>query len=190
MRRVILGVLVGAAIACGGGRGGKTVPNPIAPGEIITVSLCGSTTENRSPCANFPDNSIQIRVGNNSLPATCPCFTFSFLNQTLSDLGAALTTTYEFTGFRPGTYTVTGQMQIPAMDFRFSHNSSTSTIGVVPSSLQSLMGPARTTNSSCSVGYFIPNVCNQGVCVPDASKLPSSFSFQFTVAAVTAGGSC
>jgi len=119
-------------------------------------------------------------VRNHSLPATCPCFTFSFLNQNLNDLGAAPTTTYEFTGFRPGTYQVTGQMMVGNIDFGFWHNTSTSTIGVDPSSLQSLSGPVKSSNQTCNIGYQ----------QPVASQLPASFSFQFTVAAATAGGSC
>ena len=192
-RRVGLAVFALTAIACGGGGGGhaeKIVPNPVAPGEIITVSLCGSTNQPMGPCGNSLDNTIQIRIGNNSLPAPCPCFTFTFLNQTLSDLGPATTTTYEFTGFRPGTYQVSGQLMTGGIDFGFVHNPSTSTIGVVPASIQSLTGPAKSANLSCSVGYSVPNACNQGVCSPDASKLPASLSFQFTVAAGTAGGTC
>src|SRR5262249_32167500 len=99
-------------------------------------------------------------------------------------------TTYGFAGFRPGTFQVTGQMMIGSIDFSFSHNSSTSTIGVVPSSIQSLSGPLRSGLQSCFVGYAVPSVCNNNVCTPDSSKLPASCSFQFPVAAGTSGGSC
>lgn len=181
-KRTCLAVLALAAVSCGGGGGGsreKVVPSPLAPGEVITVSLCGSTTQPMSPCANFPDNAIQMRVsGANGLQ--CPCFNFAFLNQNLTDLGPATTTTYEFTGFRPGTYTVTGAFTSPGLNFTFAHNASTSTIGVVPSSLQSLSGPGSSAQS-CLLGY------NSG---SNLSRTSVAFSFQFTVAATTSGGSC
>ena len=182
MTMVRTGALVTAAafIAACGGNDAKVVPSPVAPGEVIAVSLCGSTTEAKSPC-NFPDNSIQIRVGGAG-GAQCPCFNFAFLNQNLTDLGPSGTTTYEFTGFRPGTFTVTGQFTTPGITFAFSHNTSTSTIGVVSSSLQSVSGPASGSNPSCQVGYA--NAAS------NPSRTPVTFSFQFTVAAGTSGGSC
>ena len=178
-------VLCAAAVlvACrGAGNSEKTVPNPVAPGEIIMISLCGSTAEPRGPCPNFPDNSIQIRVGGAG-GAQCPCFTFAIVNLNLTDLGPAGGTTYEFTGFRPGTFTVTGQFMTPGLYLTFVHNTSTSTIGIVPSSLQSLSGPAIGANSSCQIGYSVGSSGNPG-------RTPIPFSFQFTVAAAQNGGSC
>lgn len=174
---VVLGIVL---VGCSAGGQGKTVPSPVAPGEIINVTLCGSTTESRSPCPNFPDNSIQILVGSTDSSQQCPCFNFSFLNQNLTDLGAASNTTYEFTGFRPGTYTVTGQFNTRGLIVRFNHNTSTSTIGVVPASLQSLSGPVAPSDS-CRVEYNTGSSLN---------RVSTSFSFQFTVAAGTSGGSC
>jgi hypothetical protein len=168
--------------ACKGGDDAKIVPNPVAPGEIISVSLCGSTTEPTGPCPNFPDNSIQIRVGSASgALQPCPCFNFSFLNQNLADLGVPQNTTYEFTGFRPGTFTVNGQFNTSGVIFTFWHNTSTGTIGVVPASLQSLSGPAVAASQSCRVEY------NTG---SNQNRTSVPFSFQFTVAAGSSGGSC
>ena len=176
-----IGPVAVALVACrGGDGGGKTVPNPVGPGEIISVELCGSTSENRGPCPNSPDNSIQIRVNGQS-GLQCPCFNFSFLNQNLTDLGVSAQSTYEFTGFRPGTYTVTGQFTLPGqLHFTFWHNTSTSLIGVVPSSLQSLSGPASASPPACRVEYSTSN----------PNRTPVAFSFQFTVAAAASGGSC
>jgi hypothetical protein len=174
-----LATLALATIGCSGGGSGKEVPNPLGPGEIINVTLCGSTTEPRNPCTNFPDNSIEIRVNPADGSQQCPCFNFAFLNQNLNDLGAP-NSNYEFTGFRPGTYTVTGQFNTRGVGFTFAHNTSTSAIGIVPSSLQSLSGPA-VGGQSCRVEYNTGSSLN---------RTPVDFSFQFTVAAATAGGSC
>ena len=176
---LMLAMAVGVIACKGKGGGEKTVPTPLGPGEVITVSLCGSTTEPRGPCGESLENTIQIRVGTvNS--AVCPCYRFAFLNQNLTDLGSPVNSTYEFTGFRPGNYEVTGEMLSPNVDFTFWHNTSTSTIGVVPSSLRSLTGPARSSNQECRIGY------DQGFANPQ----PVRFSFQFTIAAGRDGGSC
>jgi hypothetical protein len=168
-----------AAVACSGKDGGPAVPDP-SLGPATAVTMCGSTPQPIDPCNNIPDNAIQIRVGNVSPTLACPCFTFAFLNQSLNDLGPALATTYNFTGFRPGTYQITGQLITTAINFTFWHNSSTSAIGVVPSSIQNLSGPVVSTTGSCGLGYS----------VVEANRRPASFSFQFTVASVAAGGSC
>jgi hypothetical protein len=110
----------------------------------------------------------------------CPCFNFAFLNQNLNDLGTT-NRNYEFTGFRPGTYTVTGDFNTRGLTFAFAHNTSTSTIGVVPSSLQSLTGPAIASSGSCRIEY------NTGSSLTRATV---PYSFQFTIAAATSGGSC
>ncbi len=180
MLRVSLAAFTLAAIACSGGDSRPMVPNPIGPGEIINVTLCGSTTEPRNPCSNAADNSIEIRVNPADGSQQCPCFNFSFLNQNLADLGAP-SGNYEFTGFRPGTYTVTGQFDTRGVGFTFVHNTSTSSIGVVPASLQSLSGPVVASSQSCRVEYSTGS--SQG-------RTPVTFSFQFTVAAATSGGSC
>lgn len=183
MLRIGSAVLAVTLCACGGGGSGneeKTVPNPVGPGEIINVSLCGSTTEPRSPCGDAQNNIIQLRVGSSG-GAQCPCFNFGFLNQNLTDLGASGgVTTYEFSGFRPGSFTVTGQFTTPAVSFEFSHNPSTSTIGIAPASLQSISGPVTTATRPCQIAYAGSNV----------SRTPIPFSFQFTVAAASSGGSC
>ena len=175
-RRFIVAVIAVSIAGCGGGGSEKTVPNPLAPGEGITVALCGSTTEPRSPCGENAVNSIQISV---FASAPCPCFSFAFLNQNLRDLGAGQNV-YEFTGFRPGTYQVTGQLIVNSVDFKFFHNSGTSTIGVAPSSLRSLSGPVKSSSQSCSIGYQ----------QPPGNPQPANFSFEFTVAAGTQGGTC
>src|SRR5438552_1722823 len=126
MFRIGFVVIAVGCVACGGGGHEKTVPNPIGPGEIISVSLCGSTMEPRSPCGDRLDNVIQIRVGGFG-GIQCPCFNFAFLNQNLTDLGPGSLVTYEFTDFRPGTFTVTGQFVSTGLTFAFSHNTSTST---------------------------------------------------------------
>jgi hypothetical protein len=178
MRGLLPGLLTVVAVACAGGGGEKTVPNPLAPGEVATISLCGSTAEPRAPCADQIDNVIQFRVfGQSGL--MCPCYSFAILSQSLTDLGSSSGATYDFTGFRPGTYTVTGQVLQGSLRFTFWHNTSTSTIGVVPSSIQSVSGPVNSSNQNCSIGYQ-----------PQPSALPASFSFQFTVAAASSGGSC
>jgi hypothetical protein len=123
---------------------------------------------------------IEIRVNPADGSQPCPCFNFSFLNQNLADLGGP-SGNYEFTGFRPGTYTVTGQFDTRGVGFTFVHNTSTSTIGVVPASLQSLSGPVVASSPSCRVEYSTGS--SQG-------RTPVTFSFQFTVAAATSGGSC
>ncbi|MDO8630573.1 MAG: hypothetical protein Q7R41_08765 [Phycisphaerales bacterium] len=178
-RPAVIALLIVGAIACGrGGDSEKVVPNPLAPGEVANITLCGSTTENRAPCADTTNNVIQFRaVGPGG--TSCPCYSFSFANQSLNDLGSP-SATYDFTGFRPGTYTLTGQVIKGAIDITFWHNTSTSTIGVVPSSIQTLSGPVRASNPECRIGYQPTG--NQ--------QLPASFSFQFTVAAASSGGSC
>ena len=183
VRRVILTILVGTTIGCGGSDGGgeKQVPNPLAPGEVANIALCGSTTEPRSPCGDQQDNIIQVRVGGNS-GLTCPCFNFTIGSLAVNDLGSTGTggTTYDFSGFRPGNYTVTGQSRTQSINFQFSHNTSTSLIGVVPSSLQITSGTAGTPFDSCSVQYNFPQ----------NTTLPASIGFNFTVAAASSGGSC
>lgn len=164
--------------ACKKGGGGKTVPDPLGPGEVINVVLCGSTTEPKNPCQNFPDNSIEIRLGTTDGSQQCPCFSFTFLNQNLTDLGSPFSN-YEFTGFRPGSYTVTGQFNTRSVFFTFAHNTSTSTIGVVPASLQNLTGPG--TSSGCQIAYNTGSSLN---------RVTTTFSFQFDIAAATSGGSC
>jgi len=173
--------LLTLAMVCGACSGGsKSVPSPLAPGEIINVVLCGSTAEPKNPCSNFPDNSIELRVNPADGSQQCPCFNFAFLNQSLTDQGTT-TRNYEFTGFRPGTYTVTGDFNTRGAGFTFAHNTSTSTIGVVPSSLQSLSGPVTASTGSCRIDYNT-NSSQTRTTVP--------FSFQFTVAAASSGGSC
>ena len=182
VRRVILTFLLGATIACGGGGDDeKVTPTPLGPGEVAAVTLCGSTTEPRSPCGDQQNNIIQMRVGGNSGVA-CPCFNFTIANLAINDLGTTGTggTTYEFGGFRPGNYTVAGQTFTRSINFKFVHNTSTSTIGVVPSSLQITNGTAGTPFDSCSVSYNL--AAN--------AALPAPFAFNFTVAAATSGGSC
>jgi hypothetical protein len=177
--RLFLVFALACASGCGigGGKGETPVPNPLAPGEIITVNFCGATTEPRGTCGDSAENVIQVRVAGQG--SSCPCFTWAFLNQSLTDTGSPAVTTYEFMGFRPGTYQVTGRALTGLVDFTFWHNSSTSKIGVVPSSLQSLSGPAVTPERPCSIKYL-----------PGNGQLPASFSFQFAIAAVTAGGTC
>jgi hypothetical protein len=174
---LIVALVVGAG--CSGG-GGKSVPSPLGPGETLNVTLCGSTSEPTSPCPNFPDNAIQIRVSPADGSQQCPCFNFAFLNQNLNDLGTP-TRNYEFTGFRPGTYTVTGDFNTRGMALTFWHNTSTSTIGVVPSSLQSLTGPVVASSGSCRIDY------NTG---SSLTRTTVPYSFQFTIAAATSGGTC
>src|SRR5262245_26627167 len=149
MRRLILGLLTGVSVACAGGGGEEQVPNPVAPGETVTISLCGSTTEPRAPCADQISNLIQFRVGGQG-GLSFPCYSFALLNQSLTDLGSSSGATYDFTGFRPGTYAVTGQVIKGSAGFTFWHNTSTSAIGVVPSSIQSLSGPVNSSNQNCS----------------------------------------
>jgi hypothetical protein len=179
MRRVILVWAALATISCAKGEGEKEVPNPLAPGEVATLSLCGATNENRAPCADAQDNVIQFRVHTQN-DRVCPCFSFTMANLAVSDLGRSGGTTFDFTGFRPGTYTVTGQAMSGPVDFTFWHNTSTSTIGVVPSSIQHLSGPVRATNESCRIGYA----------TGFNETFPANFSFQFTIAAGSSGGSC
>lgn len=163
--------------ACKGGDTGPVAPDP-SLGPATSVTLCGSTSEPRDPCDNFPENEIQMIVnGGNGI--SCPCFTFTLLNQNLSDEGTS-NRNYGFLGFRSGTYQVSGQMNTAQLGFNFMHNTSTSAIGVVPSSIQSLSGPTGTPFRDCSVQYNAPN----------PSQRPASFSFQFTVAAAADGGSC
>jgi hypothetical protein len=182
MRTLIALLMTTAALGCGGGGGGEiSVPTPLAPGEVASITSCGGTTEPKGTCDINADNIIQVRV-NTVTDRSCPCFNWSFLNQSLSDLGSpgsGGTTTYEFMGFRPGTYQVSGQTLNGRVNFTFWHNTSTSKIGVVPSSLQSLSGPSTTPDRACSVTYN-----------PSSNQLPASFSFQFTIAAVTDGGTC
>lgn len=178
-----LGLAMWIAGCGGGGREAAPLPNPLAPGEVITVTLCGTSTDiNSDPCGPDVPNAIQITALTSapSGPPVCPCFNFAFLNQSLQDLNAS-TNRYTFTGFRPGTYQVTGLLRSNVVSFRFFHNNSTSTIGVVPSSLRSLTGPVTSSNQSCSVGYQLPFSSNPA---------PANFSFEFTVAATTQGGSC
>jgi hypothetical protein len=175
----VLGLAMWIAGCGGGGRESAPLPNPLAPGEVITVTLCGTTTENRAPCGEDVPNAIEITAFTSS-PPVCPCFNFAFLNQSLQDLNAS-TNRYTFTGFRPGTYQVTGLLRSNVVSFRFFHNNSTSTIGVVPSSLRSLTGPVTSSNQSCSLGYQLPFSSNPP---------PANFSFEFTVAASAQGGSC
>ena len=205
MRGLVLTAMALAAIACGGGsggssgggnRGGNTGPTApdAAAGPTSSVSLCGSTTQPTEPCPRT-NNALQLFVGNNALPAPCPCFTFTLLNQTYNDLGAALTTTYEYTGFTPGTYEVSGQLLTDAVYFKFVHNATFSAIGVVPGSIQSLTGTvdnasAPASNPGCQLAYSVPKLCANNVCSRDPAKFPANFSFKFTVATASAGGSC
>ena len=154
MRRVAIAVFMLAAIACSGGDEGAIVPNPLAPGETLNVTLCGSTTEPRNPCSNFPDNSIEIRVNPADGSQQCPCFNFSFLNQNLTDLGRAIRQLRVHGGSAPGdlhrhradsTRAVGRPLHAP--------NTSTSAIGVVPASLQSLVSPMMTFGRSCRLEY-------------------------------------
>jgi hypothetical protein len=183
VRRVILAIVASMTIACGGyGGDEKQVPNPLGPGEVANIAVCGSTTEPRSPCGDQQDNIIQLRVGGNT-GATCPCFNFTIGSLAVNDLGTTGnngTTTYDISGFRPGNYTLTGQTMTRSINFKFSHNTSTSTIGVVPSSLQITTGPAATPFDSCSLSYSVQ---------PNAA-LPAAVAFNFTVAAAASGGSC
>jgi hypothetical protein len=151
-------------------------PSPLAPGEVITLSLCGSTTDSsRGPCENTT-NEIQMSV-TVSAGSTCPCFSWSLLNLSLTDLGTPYAG-YGIMDLRPGTYQVTAQINNILGIFKFFHNSSTSAIGVVPSSIQSLSGPPA-TNVNCQLEYK-----------PNSSELPANVSFQFTVADGSSGGTC
>jgi len=173
---------MGILVACGGGHGntGPTAPDASA-GPATTITMCGSTTENKGPCGQDPPNAIQFRVNNAETSRGCPCFNFSILNLSLNDIGPAQTTTYEFTGFRQGTYQVSGAMMISGIDFTFAHNATTSAIAVVPSSLKSLSGPSKSDSQACTIGYLVP-FQDRGT--------PANFSFQFTIADKASGGSC
>lgn len=181
MRHAVLMTVTLVAIACGRGGGSRdTGPTPVdaSLGPATSVTLCGSVSTPTDSCPNFPNNMIEMRVsGGNGV--SCPCFTFKFLDQDLSDQGTS-NRNYGFTGFRPGTYQVSGQVSTGQLGFTFWHNATTSAIGVVPSSIQSLTGSVGTPFNGCSVQYRGPN----------PGQPPASFSFQFTVANVVDGGSC
>jgi hypothetical protein len=156
---------------CGGSGGGSdsvTAPTTAA----TSVTLCGTLPGDSQvpPCAQV--FGVKVTVLSLNTPACgTPCFTFTFLNQTVT--GSA-PTIYGFSGLGAGIYQITGQINATGL-FSLKTNSMCcapggSGFGVVPNSIQSLTGPNPQLAGCSGLIYTVPT----------GTPLPVNFSYQFT----------
>jgi hypothetical protein len=117
-----------------------------------SVTACGMTDGQTIPCSsNQTGIAIRAVVGGTTGACGSPCFTFTFLNQTVTAGGAS---EFGFTNLGPGTYQITGQVN-GTVGFTLT-SLSNGLEGAVPGTVISLSGPNPVaTSSSCGINYQI-----------------------------------